>query len=204
MTSTPRILVLYAHPGHHRSRVNRQLRDAVLPLPNVRVHDLYEAYPDFHIDVAHEQALLVESDLIVFQHPIQWYSMPSLQKEWLDVVFAHGWAYGHEGNALRGKDFLLAATTGGPETSYRGSGYHRRPFSDFLPPYEQTVYLCGMRWNEPLIMHDALRADEAAIAVHAARYAARLASYPQWRENPSADLPAPIAANEYIHNPDAL
>src|SRR3954452_7620819 len=107
MTATPSILVLYAHPAPHRSRINRLLADTARSLPRVQLHDLYETYPDFHIDVQHEQALLSTADLIVFQHPIQWYGMPSLLKEWVDMVLEQGWAYGRGGTALHGKDFWL-------------------------------------------------------------------------------------------------
>jgi glutathione-regulated potassium-efflux system ancillary protein KefF len=32
---------------------------------------------------------------------------------WIDKVFSHGWAYGHNGNALKGKSLMWAVTTGG-------------------------------------------------------------------------------------------
>ncbi|RJF95389.1 NAD(P)H-dependent oxidoreductase [Noviherbaspirillum saxi] len=180
MTSTPRILILYAHPAHGNSRVNRRLREHVEDIPHVQVHDLYEMYPDFHIDVAHEQRMLEQSELIVFQHPVQWYSMPALLKEWIDVVFEHGWAYGHDGHALQGKDLWLVATTGGPAAAYQPDGYHRRNFSDFLPPYEQTAQLCGLRWLPPLIVHGSRRASDAEMAPQAQLYRERLLSYPAW------------------------
>lgn len=177
----PRILILYAHPQHEQSRVNRRLCEAVSGMPQVMLHDLYETYPDFHIDVKREQVLLEQSDLVVWQHPVQWYGMPSLLKEWIDVVFEHDWAYGHAGTALRGKDLLLVATTGGPVDAYDASGYHGRPFSDFLPPYEQTAWLCGMRWLDPFVIHGARQIAEEDIAKHAARYRELLATYPDWR-----------------------
>lgn len=180
MTSPPHILILYAHPSHGTSRVNRRLLEHVQDLPNVRVHDLYEMYPDFHIDVRHEQQALEESDLIVLQHPVQWYSMPSLLKEWIDVVFEHGWAYGHDGHALRGKDIMLVATTGGAASAYQPDGYHRRTFDAFLPPYEQTAHLCGMRWLPPLIVHGTRRASEEAMASQSNFYRERLSTYPAW------------------------
>jgi glutathione-regulated potassium-efflux system ancillary protein KefF len=201
MKTDPRILVIYAHPMHHRSRVNRKLVEVASRIENVLVHDLYEIYPDFHIDVREEQALLEQSDLIVLQHPLHWYSMPALLKEWIDVVFEHGWAYGHEGNALRGKDCLLAITTGGPQESYGAGGYHRRPVSDFFPPYEQTAFLCGMRWHPPLVLHGARRADEETIAAHAARYAELLMAYPNWGGSKPV-TPAVIARDVYIHDPN--
>lgn len=66
--------------------------------------DLYRCYPDFYIDVEHEQHRLEEPDLVVFLHSIQWYGMPALMKEWLDVALEYAQAYGEGGTALHGKD----------------------------------------------------------------------------------------------------
>jgi putative NADPH-quinone reductase len=182
MPLLPRILVIYAHSAPHRSRINRQLVEAAKTLSNVQVRDLYELYPDFHIDIPQEQELLASADLVIFQHPIQWYSMPALLKEWFDMVLEHGWAYGPGGDALRGKDFWLVATTGGIAESYQESGYHRHSFSAFLPPFEQTAQLCGMRWITPHILHGAHQVDENAVNAHIAHYLERLRNYPHWPE----------------------
>ncbi|HEV7618066.1 MAG TPA: NAD(P)H-dependent oxidoreductase [Burkholderiaceae bacterium] len=196
MPASPRILVLYSHPASHRSRVNRPMAEAARSVPNVQVHDLYETYPDFHIDVEYEQRLLADADLVVFQHPIQWYSMPALPKEWVDVVFQEGWAYGPGGTALQNKDYWLAATTGGTHESYQDSGPHRRPFSAFLPQFEQTAELCGMRWLPPHILHDAHRVDDAAVAAHIETYRERLATYPHWPELAASRNDASITRNQ--------
>lgn len=155
-------------------------------LAHVTVHDLYETYPDFDIDAQREQALLEAADLIVFQHPILWYSMPSLLKEWLDVVLETGWAHGPGGNALHGKDFWLAASAGGSNEAYRDGGDHGRAFSAFLPPFEQTADQCGMRWLPPYILYGAHRIDDAAVFRHVEGYAAHLANYPEWCMGPTA------------------
>ena len=172
-----RVLVLYAHSAPHASRVNRKMIAAARALPDVTVNELYELYPDFVIDIEREQALLAEAELIVLQHPIQWYGMPSLQKEWLDQVLEHGWAYGKNGNALAGKHFLLAVTTGGEPDAYSAAGEHGYPFEAFLPPYRQTAVLCRMQWLEPLVLHGARRADEAAVASHVEAYRQFLADF---------------------------
>src|SRR5687767_2412995 len=88
--SMRRVLVLFAHPVLERSRVNRRLVDALRDVENVTVHDLYEAYPTMAINVAREQALLLDNDVIIFQHPFYWYSVPSILKEWQDLVLEHG------------------------------------------------------------------------------------------------------------------
>ena len=191
MTDTPAplppdaadILVLVAHPAMEQSRVNRRLMQAAATASaRVVVRDLYALYPDYLIDIDAEQALLASAKLIVWQHPIQWYSMPPLMKLWVDEVLSFGWAYGPGGTALRGKDLWLAATTGGPRESYHPDSYNRYFFDAFLPPYEQTASLCGMRFLPPLRLHGAHRADDAEVEAHLAVYAQRLSSYPQWPE----------------------
>ena len=68
-----KILVLAAHPALERSVVNIALRRAVARDKSIQVHDLYDSYPDFQIDVAEEQEKILSHDLIVFQHPFYWY-----------------------------------------------------------------------------------------------------------------------------------
>ena len=184
-TATPsasKVLVLVAHPQMAQSRINRKLMRAARALGTVQVRDLYALYPDYLIDVEAEQAALAAATLIVWQHPIHWYSMPPLMKLWLDDVLTFGWAYGPGGNALRGKDLWLVASTGGPEESYRPQSYNRYFFDAFLPPYEQTAALCGLRFLPPLLLHGAHSVGSAEAAAHAATYAERLASYPNWAE----------------------
>ena len=180
MTGTPHILILFAHAMPHTSRVNGALAAAARNLPNVTVHDLYETYPDFHIDVAREQVMLEAADLVVFQHPIQWYGMPALLKEWVDVVLEAGWAYGKDAVALKGKGFLLAASTGGAADTYREHGPHRYPLSDFLLPFRQTAQFCGMHWLPPLILHGAHQASQAEVDAHVEQYVHLLSTYPEW------------------------
>jgi len=180
--SPTRVYVIAAHPQWRDSRVNRQLMQAARSLPDVDVNDLYGTYPDYAIDVEAEQERLARADLLVLLHPIQWYSMPPLQKLWLDEVLAWGWAYGPGGDALRGKDCWLVATTGGPEASYHPQSYNRYFFDAFLPPYEQTAALCGMRFLPPLLFHGARSATHEELVAHVAVFKDRLASYPDWPE----------------------
>ena len=171
------------------SRINRRLMRAARRLPAspdsplIVVRDLYSLYPDYLIDVEAEQALLASAKLIVWQHPIHWYSMPPLMKLWLDDVLSFGWAYGPGGTALARQ---------GPVAGRD----HRRPGRIVPARQLQPLFLRGF--------HAALRADRQPLrlalpaADAAARrppgdrggcrgppletYAQRLASYPNWPE----------------------
>jgi glutathione-regulated potassium-efflux system ancillary protein KefG len=147
-----RLLILFAHPALHKSRVNQLLLSSVESLSGVTINDLYESYPNFHVNVAREQALLLEHDVIVFQHPFYWYSSPAILKQWQDLVLEYGFAYGKNGTRLHGKSVLTAISTGGPSSAYQRNGYNYFTVRELLAPFEQTVRLCGMTYLPPFVV----------------------------------------------------
>lgn len=155
------VLLVYAHPSERTSRINKALLAAAQGIPGLSVHNLYEQYPDFHIDVAKEQAALLAADVVVAQHPLYWYSCPALLKEWLDRVLLRGFAYGDGGTALRGKRWMQALSTGGPAEAYGRDGYNRFTVHEFLRPFEQLMHLCGMDSLEPFVVHGVRKISEA-------------------------------------------
>jgi glutathione-regulated potassium-efflux system ancillary protein KefG len=164
------VLILFAHPAFERSRVHRRLVEAVSDLPGVTFHDLYEAYPDFDVDVKHEQELLSAHEVVVLQHPFYWYSTPPLIKQWEDLVLEHGWAYGTGGTALHGKRLLSAISAGGPQRAYSAGGYQRFTIRQLLAPIEQTARLCGMEYLPPFVVFGTLGLGVDEIGVAAAEY----------------------------------
>lgn len=165
-----RILVLFAHPYPHASRMNRAMAEAIRPLDHVTFHDLYETYPDFHIDRKREQALLLAHDGIVLQHPLYWYSVPAMLKEWMDVVLEYGWAYGPGGRALAGKFWAHAVTTGDPELAYDPAVENQYSMAELFKPFQRSATLCDMIWRPPFLLYGARQCSETDLAAHAARY----------------------------------
>ena len=147
-----KILINFAHPARARSKINNALRSAVEDLEDVTFNDLYANYPDFLIDVKREQRLCENHDVIIFQHPFYWYSTPSIMKEWLDLVPEHGWAYGLQAKALKGKLFLQAITAGGDDSTYQKDGYNEFTIGELTSPYRATAKLCKMEWLPPFVV----------------------------------------------------
>lgn len=197
MASPGRILVVYAHPEGHRSRVNRKLVDAARSLPDVHVQDLYENYPDFFIDAKRERALINQCELLVFLHPLRWYSMPALMKEWLDVVLEPNWASGKNLGCVLGKAYLLVITTASPADAFGPDGEHGRPLSEFLVPFQQIAARCGMRWTPPHVLHNAKLADSATLDAHVEAFRGRLEA---WLAGP-APLSLPQTASTVPETP---
>lgn len=160
-----RILILFGHPAFKRSTINAALRAAAETLEGITFHDLYASYPDFLIDVAHEQQLCESHDIIVFQHPFYWYSTPAIFKEWFDLVLEHDWAYGTFGNALKGKITFQAFSAGGSLEDYRAGGLNRFTIRELTTPFRATANLCEMDWLPPfaiLGIHQGLSKKEQA------------------------------------------
>ena len=166
-----RLLILFAHPALHKSRVNHLLLSSVESLPGVTVNDLYESYPNFHVNVAREQALLLEHDVIIFQHPFYWYSSPAILKQWQDLVLEYGFAYGKNGTRLHGKLVLTAISTGGPYSAYQRGGYNYFTVRELLAPFEQTARLCGMTYLPPFVVPGVLwMEDQAELSTYGSVY----------------------------------
>ena len=153
MVPKKKILVLFAHPVLHKSRINKRLVSAIEKLEGITFHDLYENYPDFHIEVKREQDLLISHDIIVWQHPLYWYGSPAILKEWIDLVLEHGFAFGRTGTALKGKQVLTTITSGGRREAYKAGGFNHYTIRQLLAPFEQTVRLCNMEYLPPFVVH---------------------------------------------------
>lgn len=179
-----KILVLTAHPRQQASVVQRAMLKAIHDLEDVTVHDLYAAYPDLLIDVKREQALLLDHDVIVLQHPFYWYSSPAIIKEWQDLVLENGWAYGAGGTMLNGKCLMNAISTGGSHEAYREGGRNRFAIEDLLRPFDQTAYLCGMAYLQPFVIYSGRHMDEGQLSGHAEKYRDIITGLRDGRMNP--------------------
>jgi glutathione-regulated potassium-efflux system ancillary protein KefG len=170
-----KILILFAHPRFERSLNNSTLLNNIPKIPEITLHDLYEKYPDFNINIEYEKELLSEHQIIIWQHPFYWYSSPPLLKQWIDLVLEFGWAYGPGGNALKGKIVFNSITTGGQKSAYNKEGHNRFTINELLTPFDQTAILCKMIYLPPFTLHGTHRITREEIMYTAQQYYAILA-----------------------------
>jgi len=164
------VLILFAHPALQKSQVHAKLITQVKNLEGVTFNDLYENYPDFNIDIEREKQLLEAHKVIILQHPLYWYSTPSILKEWQDLVLKYGWAYGKNGTALAGKIIFNVISAGGPEDSYTKEGQARFTIREYLAPVQQSMKLCHMEYLPPFVIHSAHALDEDDLLEAAIEY----------------------------------
>jgi glutathione-regulated potassium-efflux system ancillary protein KefG len=153
MVEKNKIAILVFHPALHKSRVNKILMQAVEGIGDLSCRYMYDLYPDFQIDIKKEQEILMKHDIIVWQHPLYWYSSPSLLKEWIDLVLEHGFAFGREGRALEGKKVMSVISSGGRRDAYGSEKGLKFSIRQLLAPFEQTVGLCRMQYLPPFVTH---------------------------------------------------
>lgn len=147
-------LVILAHPELENSIANKRIAQELKnKREDIEIRDIMALYPDYKIDIEAEQKALLTADTIIFQYPFWWYNMPAILKQWFDYVFNFNFAFGPEGDKLKGKNFLLSFTVGGPNDSYSPLGYNHFRISDFVKPMEQTAYLAQMNYLEPIYEH---------------------------------------------------
>jgi len=165
-----KILIIFAHPAIQKSKIHRRLTDSVKNLNGITVNNLYEKYPDFYFDIIAEQQLLIEHDIILWQHPFYWYSSPAILKEWFDLVLQHGFAYGLKGRSLEGKQVLSVISTGGNKEVYSKEGRNQFTINEFLVPFKQSANLCNMEYLPPYVIYNSHTLTSADIDVHVMKY----------------------------------
>jgi len=168
------VLIQFAHPLLSKSVIQKVLLKYCRNIKGVTFNDLYEHYPDLYIDIKREQDLLVAHDIVIFQHPFYWYSCPAIVKQWMDLVLEYDWAYGHNGNMLKGKKMFNAISCGGGKKTYGPHGYNHYPINDFLLPFRQTASLCKMEYMPPFVVHSSFRITDEAIRSYGQQYASIL------------------------------
>jgi glutathione-regulated potassium-efflux system ancillary protein KefF len=141
------IIIVSGHTDLNNSVANKTILEALTKkLPKAEFDYLDKLYPDYKINVEAEQQKLIKADIIVLQHPIFWYSMPSLLGKWIEDVFIRGFSHGSTGDKLHGKQLISSFTTGAPEVNYHKDGAVGYEIEELLPPIKATCKLCGLQF----------------------------------------------------------
>ncbi|MBL8150299.1 MAG: NAD(P)H-dependent oxidoreductase [Blastocatellia bacterium] len=112
-------------------------------------------------------------DLMIWQFPLWWFSVPGILKGWIDRVFAIGRTYGYgkiyETGIFKGKKALLSLTTGGPKEAYEKEGFNG-DINAILRPLQRGVFsFTGFDVLQPHIVYSPVRIspEERAEALNA-------------------------------------
>lgn len=138
------VLIVSGHPDLKNSVANTTILENVAnALPQAEIRYLDKLYPTYQFDVDAEQKAIENADVLVFQFPFSWYSVPGLMKLWIDNVFVHGFAHGSTAK-IAGKKLIVSFTAGAPNEVYQKDGFFKHTVEDYLPQFETFATLCGL------------------------------------------------------------
>jgi len=147
----------------------------------------------FAPDVEAEIAKLEAADLMIWQFPLWWFSVPGVLKGWVDKVFAFNRIYGrgrfYDKGLFRGKRALLSLTTGGSGVDAYQPGGFNGDINGILRPIQRGMLeFVGFDVLKPQIVYGPAQITEEDRRAHLAAWRQRLKQIAQEE---------PIAVGQY-------
>lgn len=131
-------------------------------------------------EIKREQEKLKWCDLLIFQFPLWWFSLPAVMKGWVDRVFTPGFAYGggklFEEGPLRGRRAMLSLTTGGLPEAFGADGRYGNLHEILHHINYGMLAFCGFEVHEPFCIHGPARLAPEDRAERLSAYRSRLES----------------------------
>ena len=106
-------------------------------------------------DIQAEIDKLKWCDVLIFNFPMYWFSVPAILKGWIDRVFVSGFCYGgkrfYDQGGLKGKKGLLAFTLGGREYMFGEDKIHGEMQTMLRPLLRGSMAYVGLSVLPPFI-----------------------------------------------------
>lgn len=119
----------------------------------------------FARDIKEEMEKIEWADLIIFQFPIWYETMPALLKAWFERVLAHGFAHNMlegkiiQNGFLKGKKAMLSFTAGSAKETFYNV-IEGEDKSNLLPPISKALRFTGLEVIDAFAVFDAMPLNE--------------------------------------------
>ncbi|MEZ2335258.1 NAD(P)H-dependent oxidoreductase [Mucilaginibacter sp. RCC_168] len=143
-----------------------------------QAEEVYASQMNGFADFIEDEQQKVEwCDLMIWQFPLWWFSVPAILKGWVDRVFTMGRFYKngriYENGIFRGKRALLSLTTGGPEANYIKERYGT--LETILHPLQRGILeFTGFSVLQPHVIYGTEKQSTEKLALEAEAWKARL------------------------------
>lgn len=120
----------------------------------------------FTDDIQTEMEKFIWADVVIFNFPLWWFSVPAIMKGWVDRVFAMGFCYGagkgvYENGTFKNKISFLCLTTGGPENSYKEGLFNGDINKILFHINHGMLHFVGMKVLPQFVCYGAARITDA-------------------------------------------
>lgn len=136
----------------------------------------------FAADIETEFQKVAWCDVMIWQFPLWWLSVPAVLKGWVDRIFSMGRAYGRAAGtgqlyaqgAFQGKQALLSLTTGSAEADFQPGGFQGNLAAILRPIHRGMLQFTDFTVLPPHVVYAPARQSAAEREVALAAWAARL------------------------------
>ncbi|XP_066570035.1 NAD(P)H dehydrogenase [quinone] 1 [Amia ocellicauda] len=117
------------------------------------------AWQEGHLspDIMEEQKKVKAADLIIFQFPMYWFSVPAIMKGWIDRVLTQGFAFTfqamYNNGIFKEKKAMLSFTTGASQSMYSPAGLNGDLNVTLWPLQNGVLHFCGFQVLAPEISY---------------------------------------------------
>lgn len=119
-----------------------------------------------------EQGKFKDADLVIFQFPIYWFSVPALMKKYIDEVYAHGVffgmgeegkKYGYGNGMMNGKKYMFSITANSPAYAYNDPEqfFEGKSLDESLFHMHKINEFCGMEALESFGAYNVIKEPQA-------------------------------------------
>lgn len=134
----------------------------------------------FADEINAEQEKVEWCDLMIWQFPLWWFSVPGILKGWVDRVFAMGRFYknGHfyDTGIFKGKRAMLSLTTGGTPESYLKNDFNGDLYGMLRPLHRGIFEFTGFSVLAPQVIYGPVRQTPEELAMELRKWEERLGS----------------------------
>jgi len=145
---------------------------------NLQKEEMYASKTGGFVQSLKEEQHKVEwCDLMIWQFPLWWFSVPAILKGWVDRVFAMGTFYDngkiYKNGMLKGRKALLSLTTGGPLVNYSKDVYGE--MHDIVKPVHRGIFeFLGFEVLQPQVYYSIERMNNEERAQALGKWSDRL------------------------------
>ncbi len=123
----------------------------------------------YHVE--EEQEKFKNADLIIFQFPVYWFSIPALMKKYIDEVYAYGVffgmgeedaKYGFGNGLMNEKTYMFSITSNAPETAFNDKEqfFEGQSLDQFLFHMHKTNKFCGMNGLKSFAAYNVIKSPQ--------------------------------------------
>lgn len=183
-----KVLLINSHltySGWSEGKLNSEFQQKAKDFFISKGFEVMETIVEKGYDVEEEVKKHVDSDIIILQTPINWFSAPWIYKKYVDEVFNSGLnskqfldhdgrtrenpnaQYG-TGGKMQGKKFMVSSTWNAPEVSFNNSDqylYQGRSTTDALIHITSNYRFCGVEILPDYNCYDVYKGGEVAASL---------------------------------------